>query len=180
MVLYNYSVINLPFFFVFFFQSGLYENDSIFSTTGDKLDELSEVRHLYPLAYPQHLRSSCVKKRVARLPGPMTPGTAMDMVKSLTILGRWMWSKYKDERQLEKIPAPDLDKYLKEFFLILKKENGTWYEPGSFRKHRYCINRYLKENRYPFCIASSAEFLSSRCAFTHRMCQLCHLFKKTK
>ena len=76
--------------------------------------------------------------------------------------------KGKDEvRFIEEIEAEELDRYLGEFFVSVRKEkpdgNGsTQYEPSSLRSMRASFERHLKEKEYGHCLMTSPAFHYSR------------------
>lgn len=63
-----------------------------------------------------------------------------------------------DEREAEQIPPGELNKYLEDFFVVVKKQNGESYEPSTIRGIMASINRYLTERNYTDNIMTSRNF----------------------
>ncbi|XP_064596619.1 uncharacterized protein LOC135463292 isoform X4 [Liolophura sinensis] len=142
-------------------------------------EDLQELVHLYPSLFPPRLHTTVIKGRVEGAGGPKATSTVLDMVKAVSMLERWTWSKYNELRQVEKIPPAELDQYLQEFYQVLKKGSGRDYEPPTLKKYRFCIGRFLKENGYAHCLVTSSMFEGSRQAFKRRYQELVDLFRKT-
>ncbi|XP_064596617.1 uncharacterized protein LOC135463292 isoform X2 [Liolophura sinensis] len=121
--------------------------------------------HLYPCTYPARLHVSSIRARVPRV----SSQTATKMVRAVATLERWLWSKYGETRRIETIPPPELDAYLAEFWQVLVRENGTDFLPVSFRKYRYCLDRFLVANDYPESITTSHAFPQSQSAYQFRV-----------
>lgn len=134
------------------------------SVSGD----LKELVHLYPSVFPPRLQTSVIKARVEGAGDPKATSTMLDVVKAVSVLERWMWSKYSELRQVETILPAELDQYLQEFYKVLKKGSGRDYEPSTLKKYRFCVGRFLKENGYAHCPVTSSMFEGSRRAFKRR------------
>ena len=52
-------------------------------------------------------------------------------------------------REIQDMNAEDLDNYLSQFFIVLKKKDGSDYEPASIDCFKASIERSLKDNYYP-------------------------------
>ena len=70
-------------------------------------------------------------------------------------------------RFIEEIEAEELDRYLGEFFVSVRKEKphgnrSTQYEPSSLRSMRVSFERHLKEKEYGHCLMTSPAFHYSR------------------
>lgn len=63
------------------------------------------------------------------------------------------------------MPAADLDKYLAEFFSVVKRTDGMEYGAHRLSCLRSNLERFLKENNYPYSIIKSLEFFNSQAAF---------------
>jgi DNA-directed RNA polymerase subunit RPC12/RpoP len=66
---------------------------------------------------------------------------------NLKILYKWLVQK-EELRNIENIPLPELDAYLSEFYINLRKECGQEYEPGTFDSICASIERHLRDNEY--------------------------------
>lgn len=148
--------------------------------SGTRTVDCSELHHLYPNVYPARLQSAVIRKRVESYTDQKSEFTVRDMVKTMRMLERWMWSKYGDDRQTETIPASELDAYLAEFYRVVRKESGEEYGPVSFRKLHYCIKRFLSESGYECCMMTSGKFMQSRTAYCKRLKKLNDLVKMKK
>jgi len=72
------------------------------------------------------------------------------------------WLKSENEiRNLEDIPAADLDNYLARFFLAVRNQKQEEYEPDSIKLIQASINRYLTE-KCNINIFKDREFTHSR------------------
>ena len=75
----------------------------------------------------------------------------------------YKWLVRKGEfRSIENISLHELDPYLSEFYINLKKENGQEYEPGTFDGIRTSIKRHLKDHEYSHSLRDKEFNLSTR------------------
>ena len=76
------------------------------------------------------------------------------------------WKKFcesqKESRAIENIPANELDLLLCKFFISVRKQNGTEYEPGTLSSFQRSFQRYLHEKRSLINILRDNEFSKSR------------------
>ena len=76
------------------------------------------------------------------------------------------WKKFcgslKECRALENIPANELDLLLCKFFISVRKQNGTEYEPGTLSGFQRSFQRYLHEKGSLINILKDNEFSKSR------------------
>ncbi|XP_076445499.1 uncharacterized protein LOC143283209 [Babylonia areolata] len=79
----------------------------------------------------------------------------------MRILGSYMRS-LNEMRLPENIPPVDLDKYLSSFFLVVRKTDGSEYEPCSLRAMLASIERYLRQKNYPASLTRDTEFSNMR------------------
>lgn len=79
----------------------------------------------------------------------------------MRILGSYMRS-LNEMRLPEDIPPVELDKYLSSFFLVIKKTDGSEYEPCSLRAMLASIERYLRQKNYPASLTRDSEFSQMR------------------
>lgn len=100
----------------------------------------------------------------ARVPdtGNKSKATIRNLANAVGVLERWLLQQYNEKRYVEKIPPAELNRYLCEFYRIIKKPSGQDYDSLSFVNLRSCIHRFLKEKNYPTSIITSPEFYSSK------------------
>ncbi|KAK7107320.1 hypothetical protein V1264_015266 [Littorina saxatilis] len=79
----------------------------------------------------------------------------------MRILATYMRS-LNEMRAPETIPPTDLDKYLSSFFLVVRKTDGSEYEPCSLRAMLASIERYLRQKNYPSSLTRDSEFSNMR------------------
>ena len=79
----------------------------------------------------------------------------------MRILGAYMRS-LNEMRLPETIPPTELDKYLSSFFLVVRKTDGSEYEPCSLRAMLASIERYLRQKNYPASLTRDSEFSNMR------------------
>ena len=76
------------------------------------------------------------------------------------------WKKFceslKESRAIENIPANELDLLLSKFFISVRKQNGTEYEPGTLSGFQRSFQRYLHEKGSLINILKDNEFSKSR------------------
>ena len=84
----------------------------------------------------------------------------------MTFLLQDFLARKKERREIELIPAGELDKYLATFVISVRKvdenKQAEEYEPDSLSSKVNIITRYLREKQYPFDIKTSKEFEHSR------------------
>ena len=76
-------------------------------------------------------------------------------------------------RQINEIPPNELDKYLQEFYIGIRKERKgdipdieRQYQPSSLHGFQFMINRYIRLNHYEYDLTKSKEFQQSRDCLT--------------
>ena len=79
----------------------------------------------------------------------------------MRILTAYMRS-LNEMRLPEAIPPTELDKYLSSFFLVVRKADGSEYEPCSLRAMLASIERYLRFKNYPLSLTRDAAFSNMR------------------
>ena len=57
-----------------------------------------------------------------------------------------------EEREIEQIPATELNKYISEFIMSVRTKDGKEYEPTSFRSLVVSFERHLKSKSSPSSI----------------------------
>ena len=86
-------------------------------------------------------------------------------VKTLT---NWLIKLKNESRPIEEIEPERLNLYLQEFFVSIKKKDGSDYEPASLDAMRAAIDRHLKDKGYDKSIISDPIFIKTRQAHTAR------------
>jgi hypothetical protein len=95
--------------------------------------------------------------------------------RDLNIVYKWLVSK-NELRSIETIHATELDAYLAEFYVNVKKDNGSEYEPGSIDSIRASVERHLRESEYPPSLRDKVFYFSTR-ALSAKQIQLNNLEK---
>ena len=67
-----------------------------------------------------------------------------------------------DQRNPEDIEAEELNEYLCEFILSMKRKDGKDFEPSSLRGMFSSFNRHLKECKYPVSVIEDVVFERAR------------------
>ena len=80
----------------------------------------------------------------------------------------WMrvWYSWAKSRQInesiETMAPATLDGVLQKFYLEVRKQDGSEYEPDSLKVMQAALERYLSTQKYPYSLIGSLEFSSSR------------------
>ncbi|XP_064597429.1 uncharacterized protein LOC135463895 [Liolophura sinensis] len=119
---------------------------------------------LYPQQYPDFLKDETIRSRILDIESKSND-TVVHLVRTVATLERWMWYKYDECRRIEDLPAKTLDKYLEEFYPLLRKPSGEDYTPDAFSNFRYYVERFLKMHKYPHSVSKSHAFLKSSLSF---------------
>ena len=73
------------------------------------------------------------------------------------------WATLRGKQIDIKLLQPiELDSTLQQFYAEIRKKNGEEYEPTSLNSMITSLDRYLRENQYPFSLQNSREFASSK------------------
>lgn len=86
---------------------------------------------------------------------------------------------HKDSRAIEDIPPAELDKYLADFFLTVKTLSGEEFSYNSLCALRGSLERYLKDQEYPYSITTSHMFKESRAAWLKKL-EVCKVNERLK
>lgn len=93
-----------------------------------------------------------------------------------------VWSRFcgtiKEERNLEEIPATELNVLLCRFFMTITKKDGSVYEPVSLTSFQRSVQRYLNDTNSSLNIFKDQEFAKSREVLVARKRQLVEKFAK--
>ena len=65
-----------------------------------------------------------------------------------------------------------LDGVLQKFYLEVRKQDGSEYEPDSLKVMQAALERYLSTQKYPYSLINSLEFSSSRAVLEAKAQQL--------
>ena len=89
------------------------------------------------------------------------------------LLSEFLKSKPKN-RKIEEIQPQELNDFLREFIVTVKRKDGDDYEPSSLRGFIASFNLHLKNVKYSKSIVEDREFEQTRKALDAR----CKLLKK--
>ena len=67
-------------------------------------------------------------------------------------------NREEEERNIENIPAAELQQLAKKFVLGVRKKNGEEYEPSSLRGFLQSVDRYLRKKGCTFSLLNDKEF----------------------
>ena len=67
-------------------------------------------------------------------------------------------NREEEERNIENIPAAELQQLAKKFVLGVRKKNGEEYEPSSLRGFLQSVDRYLGKKGCTFSLLNDKEF----------------------
>ena len=90
----------------------------------------------------------------------------------------WMrvWSSWAKSRNInvnmETISPAALDEILQKYYLEVRKQDGTDYEPDSLKVMQAALERYLSDKRYPYSLITGREFAKSRAVLDAKAKQL--------
>ena len=77
-----------------------------------------------------------------------------------------------EQRKIEEIQPEELNRYVSEFIVSVKRKDGQDYEPSSLRGLFSSFNRYLKERKYSASIIEDTVFDQARKCLEARSKQL--------
>ena len=93
-----------------------------------------------------------------------------------------IWKRYLssagEERNIEDIPAKDLNLHMCRFFMEIKKKDGEQYEPTTLTSFQRSLQRYLNDHGSTLNIVKDQQFSLSRDALSSRKGQLLRDFGK--
>ena len=77
-----------------------------------------------------------------------------------------MWYSLAKSRQInesvETMAPATLDRVLQKFYLEVRKQDGSEYEPDSFKVMQAALERYLSSQKYTYSLINSLKFSSSK------------------
>ena len=83
--------------------------------------------------------------------------TKKKTVSDLKLFNEFLNSE-EEERNIENIPAAELQQLAKKFVLGVRKKNGEEYEPSSLRGFLQSVDRYLRKKACTFSLLNDKEF----------------------
>ena len=98
----------------------------------------------------------------------------------------WMrvWYSRAKSRQInesiETMAPATLDGVLQKFYLEVRKQDGSEYEPDSLKVMQAALERYLSTQKYPYSLINSLEFSSSRAVLEAKAKQLRMQMKESR
>ena len=102
--------------------------------------------------------------------------------KKKTVYDINIWKQYLvsagEERNIEDIPAKELNLHISRFFMEIKKKNGGQYDPTSLTSFHRSLQRYLNDHGSNLNILKDQEFSLSRETLSSRKRQLVRDFGK--
>ncbi|KAK3755461.1 hypothetical protein QZH41_020515 [Actinostola sp. cb2023] len=95
-------------------------------------------------------------------------------------IGIWkkLCSSNNENREIEEIPAVEMNVLLCRFFMNVKKKNGGEYEPSSLTSMHRSIQRYLNNKNSPLNLFKDQEFNKSREVLVAKKRQLVEIHAK--
>lgn len=90
----------------------------------------------------------------------------------------WMkiWSSWAKSRNInvsiETMAPATLNEVLHKFYLEVRKQDGSEYEPDSLKVMQAALERHLSAHKYPYSLINSREFASSRAVLDAKAKQL--------
>ena len=90
----------------------------------------------------------------------------------------WMriWSSWAKSRNvhvnIETMAPATLNEVLQKFYLEVRKQDGSEYEPDSLKVMQAALERHLFDHKYPYSVINSREFASSRAVLDAKAKQL--------
>lgn len=74
----------------------------------------------------------------------------------------FLTERHQESRESHLIPPADLNRYLSEFIINVRKKDGGEYEPSYLRGLISSFDRQLRRHKYGYVIISSPEFADTR------------------
>ena len=85
----------------------------------------------------------------------------------------YSWAKSRQiNESIETMAPATLDGVLQKFYLEVRKQDGSEYEPDSLKVMQAALERYLSTQKYPYSLINSLEFSSSRAVLEAKAKQL--------
>ena len=94
--------------------------------------------------------------------------------RSLNVFYKWAKS-INENRNIDEIPASDLDNILAHFVIKIRKQNGDEYEPDTLTSFFRSFDRFLRQQGKTYDILTDRQFAKAREALASKRKQLrCH------
>ena len=87
--------------------------------------------------------------------------TAKKTKSDLNVWKRWS-STISEKRPIEDIPPNELDRLLCHFFINVRKQGGTEFEPSTLTSFQRSFGRHLRDAGKHYCLFNDKEFAKSR------------------
>ena len=113
-----------------------------------------------------------------------TEGQRPENTKKKTFYDINVWKRFLtsagEERNIEDIPAKDLNVLMSPFFMEINKKDGDQYEPATLTSFHRSLQRYLNDHSTTLNILKEQQFSLSREALTSRRRQLLRDFDRCR
>ena len=93
------------------------------------------------------------------------------MLSGFELYPRWVPLK-NESRRIEEIPPKELNEYISEFIVAVRRKDGEDFEPFSLRGLICSFNRHLKACKYPCSVIEDSKFEQARQALEARSKEL--------
>lgn len=97
--------------------------------------------------------------------------TAKKTKSDLNVWNRWC-SSIGEAREIQNIPPSELDRLLCHFFINVRKQDGTEFEPGTLTSFQRSFGRHLRDVGKQYCLFNDKEFAKSRVTLESKRKQL--------
>jgi hypothetical protein len=74
--------------------------------------------------------------------------TTKSTERDVKTLSNWLATEKFELRNLEVVPPRELNEYLAQYFVYIRKKDGTDYQPGSLTSMFHSVDRYLRDMKY--------------------------------
>ena len=91
--------------------------------------------------------------------------------RDVSLLTEFLNSK-NESRRIEEIPPKELNEYISEFIVAVRRKDGEDFEPSSLRRLICSFNRHLKACKYPCSVIEDSQFEQARQALEARSKEL--------
>lgn len=91
--------------------------------------------------------------------------------RDVSLLTEFLNSK-NESRRIEEIPPKELNEYISEFIVAVRRKDGEDFEPSGLRGLICSFNRHLKACKYPCSVIEDSQFEQARQALEARSKEL--------
>ena len=88
--------------------------------------------------------------------------TVQSTKRDVNNIQRWMAINLFNVQNIENLDPAELNSVLKRYFISVRKQDGTNYEPSSLTAMLYSVDRHLKENDVQYSVLKDREFTGAR------------------